>query len=139
MDDIFSLNRLLKKNIELTTPEFLATRLLTINFFYSEYTKRVRPDLLEQIKAIIDPEVLSMADIKFEPVKDEIGKTYALFASEKSEDGLCLNLKVEFNPNRYSNSPECYGSASNFKENFKHCVSYISKIIQSNLKGAYFY
>lgn len=139
MEDIFFLNRLLIKILQSATPEFLANRLLNSGFFNSEYIKRVRPDLLEQIKKVIDIEKIKYLNIKFEPVTEDIGKTYALFVSNRNEKSLCLILKVEFNGNSTSESPEFYGSASSFETNFKSCFEYILKIIQDNLKEAFFY
>lgn len=135
MEDIFFLNRKLLNNLKPEHTNLLKHKINDLEkSLESDYSKRIRPDLVEKLKQFVNTQ-----NIQFEPMIEEIGKTYSLFVSENNNKSLCLILKVEFNENRISDNPEFFGSASSFETNFKSCFKYISKIIQDNLKDAYFY
>jgi hypothetical protein len=136
MEDYFfyTLNRTLSNYLKPEHSNLLKHKKAELdNLLNSDYSRRIRPDILEKLKLLVNTQ-----KIRFEAVTEDIGKTYALFVSDPNYKGLCLILKVDLNSN-ISDKPKLYGSASSFEAQFINCFRYISKIIQNNLKDAYFY
>lgn len=147
MIDIFFLNRELERFINNTTINDKLKRFHIKELLIKEYPKRIRPDLKEKILNLFeeypeDKEFISSIDFKFKPIEAEVGKTYALFINEnvsQDYDSLAIILNISYDPKDSSNGPYFDNLSIKFKPNFEKCFDYVSRLIENNLKNAFFF
>lgn len=146
MLNLFFLNRkieeLLKQN-ELA-PGKLKQKLKDV--LIRDFIKRVRPDLIEQIKLLFadDKEFIRLIDGQFTPIKSETGKTYVLFVrlsdfpGSYKREGYCFLLKVFPEQKDDKKTSEIAKFNEAYKVNFENCLNYVAKVINEELEDAYF-
>lgn len=147
MIDIFFLNRELERFINNTTINDKLKIFHIKELLIKEYPKRIRPDLKEKILTLFekyheDKEFIQSIDLEFKPIEAEVGKTYALFINEKSSidyDSLAIILNISYDPKILNDGPYFDKLSLKFKPNFEKCFDYVARIIENNLKNAFFF